>query len=237
MQPAPENTVEIWVERSADYADVSRLEALLDDQERARAAKFVFDKDRKNFIVAHALKRRRIAEKLNMSEPSSLRFATDVSGKPYSLDAKIYFNLSHSHGVAALALSNVSPCGVDIEAHRPISQLSMLIRKTMTTNEQSQIDTAPSRLKAFIDRWVLKEAYLKLTGEGLAVPLTSICTVSEVENLQSCFGVLRGVPLFFERGKDYSLAASSKKAGGLGFIRASGAWKLATNDCLFKLIQ
>jgi 4'-phosphopantetheinyl transferase len=237
MQPASENTVQIWVERSADYTDTAQLEALLDDQERARARKFVFEKDSKNFIVAHALKRRRIAEKLNISDPSVLRFATDASGKPYSLDADIHFNLSHSHGVSALALSNVSPCGVDIEAHRPISQLTMLIQKTMTRNEQNQIDIAPSKLKAFIDRWVLKEAYLKLSGEGLAVPLTSICTASEVVDLQSCFGVLRGVPLFFKRGKGYSLAASSKNAGGLGFISAAGSWKLATHDCLFNLSQ
>jgi 4'-phosphopantetheinyl transferase len=223
MQHSSDNIVQVWIERSADYADTLRLEALLDDNERSRANKFLYKKDRTNFIVAHALKRKRIAKKLGINDPSKLRFAADRSGKPYLLDADIHFNFSHSHGVCALAISTVAPCAVDIEAHRHINQLSLLIHKTMTTSEQNQIKTAPCQLKAFIDRWVLKEAFLKLSGVGLAVPLTSICTVNEVVDLQSYFGTLRGAALFFKRGRDYSLAASSSDAIGFDLVKTSSS--------------
>lgn len=208
MLCASENIVRVWVERSSDHADTSALEALLSNDERARAHQFVRAQDGKDFIVAHALKRKRLAEQLGIDDPGKLRFDKESTGKPYLLDANIHFNLSHSHGISALAISAVDPCGVDIEIHRPVNQLSMLIQNTMTSPEQAWIKAAPSRLKSFMDIWVLKEAFLKLSGLGLSVPLASVCTVSETKGLQSCFGVLRGASLFLERNKDYSLAAS-----------------------------
>lgn len=204
-----ENIVQVWVERSADYADTSALEALLSAEELARAHQFVRAQDSKDFIVAHALKRRCLAEQLGMDDPGELRFGKESTGKPYLLDANIHFNLSHSHGVSALAVSTAAECGVDIEIHRPLNQLPMLIKNTMTSLEQAWIEAAQSRLKSFMDRWVLKEAFLKLSGLGLSVPLASICTVSETKSVQCGYGVLRGASLFLERNKDYSLAASS----------------------------
>ncbi|HEY7986729.1 MAG TPA: 4'-phosphopantetheinyl transferase superfamily protein [Methylophilaceae bacterium] len=209
MRTLSNNIVQVWVERSDDYTDTSKMERLLSKEEHERASKFVHAHDRKDFIIAHGLKRKRIAENLGVKDPSKLRFAADETGKPYLLDADVHFNLSHSHGVSALAISTIAPCAVDIEVYRDINQLSMLIEKTMTVSEQNIIKTAPSQLKAFIDRWVVKEAFLKLSGVGLSVPLTSICTASEIKNSQSFFGTLRGAALFFKRGQDYSLAASS----------------------------
>lgn len=203
-----ENIVQVWVERSTDYADTAALQALLSEDELGRARQFVRAQDAKDFIVAHALKRRCIAEQLGMDDPRELQFGKESTGKPYLLDAHIHFNLSHSHGVSALAISAATECGVDIEIHRPLNQLSMLIQNTMTSLEQAWIEAAQSRLKSFMDRWVMKEAFLKLSGLGLSVPLASICTVSETNRVQSGYGVLRGASLFLERNKDYSLAAS-----------------------------
>jgi 4'-phosphopantetheinyl transferase len=208
---AVKDKVHVWVERSSDWSDLSAIEELLDDSERTRANRFLHESDRRNFIVAHGMKRRRLAEVLEVSDPSELRFGAYAGGKPYLRDANIHFNLSHSHGYSALAISK-SPCGVDIEAYRPISQLPMLIEKTMTAREQKRIQSSPSQLRAFIDHWVLKEAFLKLSGIGLGFPLTSLCTVKEASNLQEGLSLLRQAAMFFRRGQGFSLAASSMVA-------------------------
>lgn len=210
MNPVKDK-VQVWVERSSDLSDLSAIEELLDENERIRASKFIRDSDRRNFIVAHGMKRRRLAEKLGVSDPSELRFAAYSGGKPYLLDANIHFNLSHSHGFSALAISR-TPCGVDIEAYRPISQLPLLIEKTMTATEQKRIKSSPSQLTAFIDHWVLKEAFLKLSGIGLGFPLASLCTVKEACNLQGGLSILRQAAMYFRQGQGYSLAASSMGA-------------------------
>jgi len=201
------NEVQIWIERAVDYPDTDELEIILDDIERGRANKFLHQTDRATFIVAHALKRKRLAEKMGVKEPSQLRFSEDETGKPYLIDADIYFNLSHSHGITALSISTTSECSVDIETHREVNQLALLIKKTMTNQETNEIEVASSPMKAFLDRWVVKEAFLKLSGIGLAEPLKSICTTSEIDSSQSKLNMLRGNALFFKRGKGYSLAA------------------------------
>lgn len=198
------NYVHVWIEKSEKYKETNQLELLLDEDELSRANKFVFEDNRRDFIVAHALKRSVIAEFVQVSEPSKLRFSRSESGKPYLLDANIYFNISHSSGMTALALSAISPCSVDIESHRQIHDLALLIEKTMTIQEQQIIKDSPSQLKSFFDKWVIKEAFLKLSGVGLAQSLKTICTESELKMETQIF---RGENIFFKRGESYSLAA------------------------------
>lgn len=212
MMSMSKKTVQIWIEQSDNHSDMVQLESLLDNQERMRAKKFYYERDRKDFVIAHALKRKRIAEKLSIQNPSSLKFASGPYGKPYLPDEDIHFNLSHSNGVSALILSTNGPCSIDIEVHRKIRQLPMLVQKTMTNTEQNKIQAAPSQLNAFFDRWVLKEAFLKLSGIGLNVPLKTICTASEVKKLRENCGVLRGAELYFRNNQYFSLAACSYMA-------------------------
>lgn len=206
MQTLFEGKVQVWVERAEEHLDISDLEALLDERERVRAGKFVRDPDRRNFILAHGLKRKCLGKLLGIN-PSALRFGTYSSGKPYLMDTNVHFNLSHSHGVVALAASEF-PCGIDIEAYRDLNHLPLLIEKTMTANEQDLIRQASSPQRAFIDRWVIKEAFLKLSGIGLGLPLASLCTASEMQSRHHDIGTLRGAALFSNSGNDYSLAVS-----------------------------
>lgn len=224
MQTAYGKKVQVWIARASDYADISHFEALLNEDERARASRFVYTHDRKNFVLAHGMKRKYLAEAMGISDPSILQFSAYSSGKPYLVDANIHFNLSHSHGISALAVSS-QPCGIDIEAHRPISQLPMLIEKTMTANEQSEIKRSSSPLKAFMDRWVVKEAFLKLSGIGLGLPMASLCTESEIKGLHESFSLLRGAALLFQRGHDYSIAVSSTQMTGFD-LRTDGGMAL-----------
>lgn len=201
------NYVHIWIEKSEKFKETNKLELLLDEDEISRANKFVFEENRRDFIVAHALKRSVIANLVQVSDPSKLRFSRSESGKPYLLDSNVHFNISHSSGITALALSAETPCSVDVESHRQIHDLALLIEKAMTFQEQQAIKDSSCQLKSFFDKWVIKEAFLKLSGIGLAQSLKTICTETEL-NLET--QMFRGDSIFFKSGKNYSLAASAE---------------------------
>src|SRR5262245_47220358 len=70
---------------------------LLDDAERARADRFVFERDRRRFVTAHAWVRVVLSRCLECP-PETLRFAAGPRGKPHLADPAVdlRFNLSHA---------------------------------------------------------------------------------------------------------------------------------------------
>lgn len=94
-------------------------------------------------------------------EPQVVRWRTLPGGKPVSDDGW-HFSLSHSGDIAVCAVSERA-VGVDVEAQRTIS--TGMRRKIL---HESETDTPDSRL---LWKWVAKESYLKLTGEGLSRPM------------------------------------------------------------------
>ena len=85
-------------------------------------------------------------------------------GKPYL--SGLHFNLSHSGAWAVCAVSD-GPVGVDLEQKRPLRRPA---ERKLTVSEQAQLSMLDpnQRQSAFFDLWVLKEAALKQTGEGLS---------------------------------------------------------------------
>ncbi|MCM1561844.1 MAG: 4'-phosphopantetheinyl transferase superfamily protein [Butyrivibrio sp.] len=107
-------------------------------------------------------------------------------GKPlYALGR--FFNISHCHDGVAVALARV-PVGVDIEGSRRVK--TSTVRKCMDEEEKAYIgDLAGEWLdkeqeKRFFHLWTLKESYVKMTGEGIRMPLNQIC-FSLKENRQA----------------------------------------------------
>lgn len=87
-------------------------------------------------------------------------------GKPYlETYPEIHYNISHSGEYLACGVSD-SPVGMDIEQHRLIS-LERFAEKTLSVSERESLAQSADPLKLFFDFWVMKEAYLKWTGEGI----------------------------------------------------------------------
>lgn len=107
-------------------------------------------------LLRHALARAGLPPDL---EPSRL-----PNGKPHL--PGLHFNLSHSGAWAVCAISD-GPVGVDLERERPLRRP---VEQKLTAAEQAQLSMLdPSqRQSAFFDLWVLKEAVLKQTGDGLS---------------------------------------------------------------------
>jgi 4'-phosphopantetheinyl transferase len=157
---------------SLDDAFPGALE-ILDDEERAKAARFVFDRDRSRFVAAHAYLRLLLGQYTGHA-PAALRFTAAMSGKPRLLEpvTDVRFNLSHSSARALIALSVGIEVGVDIEAERPVALLD-LARCFFAPGEVAVLQAlpAPERVSAFFRAWTRKEAFIKARGDGLKFPL------------------------------------------------------------------
>jgi 4'-phosphopantetheinyl transferase len=157
-------------------AVVARLRALLSADERARAARFVFESHRRRFVVAHGGLREILSGYVGVA-PASLTFTSGPSGKPALVEPRtcLRFNLSHSGGLALVAVTLGREVGVDLEAHRPLPELDALAESCFSLVERRALAAVPEaqRLESFFDGWARKEAFLKLLGDGLARPLDS----------------------------------------------------------------
>lgn len=94
-------------------------------------------------------------------------------GKPFlSLQPKIHYNISHSgdYVVCILAPQEV---GIDIQQHKKANYPRMLERMVPTEMIREILD-GDDPVQAFFDQWVLREAYIKWTGEGLSRDLRTI---------------------------------------------------------------
>jgi 4'-phosphopantetheinyl transferase len=154
------NEVHVW------YADLSThpdILTLLNEEERARAARFLADRPRQQFIAARAWLRSRLGHLLGVP-PQSIAFASTGNGKPTLPGATFHFNLSHSGQGAILAVSRDYEVGVDLEWVRPRDSFRDLAQRYFTPVEVDAI----TDLRAFYAIWTRKEAFLKALGLGLA---------------------------------------------------------------------
>lgn len=146
---------------------------LLDSAERERAARFVYERDRRRFVTAHAWMRTALAKFLGCPA-QSLCFDADAGGKPrlVGIPIDLRFNLSHAGERALLAIAIGQEVGIDIELVRSIETLE-LARRFFSRGEVSALRalSRAERVDAFFRCWTRKEAFIKAVGAGLSFPL------------------------------------------------------------------
>jgi len=183
--PVPVFGARYWL---IDLSATPATQALrsLSSDERARAARFVFDEHRRRYQIAHGALRALLGEQLGV-EPGALSFATSPHGKP-SLPPEFdcAFNMSHSDDYALIALAGARAgfeLGVDIEADRTVRDLADLASLHFTASEQEELWACPldRRNRLFLSGWTRKEACLKAVGSGLSIaPSTFECGLAPV---------------------------------------------------------
>ncbi|MCL6650581.1 MAG: 4'-phosphopantetheinyl transferase superfamily protein [Chloroflexi bacterium] len=171
--------VHLWLATlEASPAQLAAYEQLLSSDERERAARFRFWRDRHRYVVGRGLLRVILARYLGIA-PFELRFAYNAYGKPEpaaeSSARWLRFNLSHSHGLALYAVARGRELGVDIERVRPEMATEAIARHFFSPREVRALSALPpsAQTDAFFRCWTRKEAYLKARGEGLSLPLDS----------------------------------------------------------------
>jgi 4'-phosphopantetheinyl transferase len=176
--PSPLNiacdSVHVWlIELAQPIPLINELEALLAVEERERAGRFHFLRDRHAFTVAKGATRQILAHYLN-ANPRALIFDRGSFGKPSLRSGELRFNLSHSGEFALLAVAKECEVGVDIEEVREIKEMAMLAERNFSPGESKKLravlDSA-MRGAAFFNCWTRKEAFIKALGAGLSHPL------------------------------------------------------------------
>lgn len=169
--------------------DERRDARILCDEERERANRFRFARDRRRFVAAHAALRRALAEHTDLAA-GALRFRQGAFGKPELLDRPSpQFNLSHSGALALLAIGRRCPVGVDVEQLRPVPDALALASACFTRQENEALAALPlpDRDHAFLTCWTRKEACLKAIGTGLMLAPDSFEVGLEAEPLSVSF--------------------------------------------------
>ena len=158
---------------------LDELISILTADERARAERFHFARDRRRFIARRGYLRRLIARYLG-SAPGNVRFSYSAAGKPFlARDCggdELSFNMSDSGELAvyAFTLAETSPAiGIDVEQIEPAVAEERIANHFFSEYEIVALRALPAaeQIQGFFNCWTRKEAYLKATGDGLALPL------------------------------------------------------------------
>jgi 4'-phosphopantetheinyl transferase len=169
--------------------------SLLDLAERARAARLIRPADGFRYVQAHARMRRILGGLLGLPA-AGLEFALGDRGKPLLPDhPHLHFNLSHSGSLMALAVTEAGPVGVDVERIDTTHRLDDLVDRYFAPAEGEAFLALPPerRPEAFFEIWTRKEAFIKVTGEGLSRGLGSFeVTVGKEAGLERVDGAPPG---------------------------------------------
>jgi 4'-phosphopantetheinyl transferase len=158
---------------------VEQLEQTLSSDERDRANRFRVKGDRKRFIVARGALRAILGHYLGI-KAGQVQFRYGVHGKPYLLEAinqaRLRFNVTHSHQLALYAFARTREIGIDLEFARPMPHLRQTAASFMSACELTLLSELPEgrQQEAFYLCWTRKEAYIKATGMGVQQPLKQL---------------------------------------------------------------
>jgi 4'-phosphopantetheinyl transferase len=157
------------------------LQLMLGPQERERALRFAFARDRERYVLTRATLRRLLGSLLGEA-PEALRFGEGPYGKPF-LEAPQAprsngppqaprFNVSHSGEHALLAFALGRELGVDLEQALPGVDLEGVASVVFSQEEQRAFAALAQerRYAAFFQLWARKEAVIKAEGTGFAEP-------------------------------------------------------------------
>lgn len=107
---------------------------------------------------------------LNAAVPDHPQYCIAEGGKPCFEGDFPCFSLSHSGKYALCAIADAE-LGADIEAPRKNSL--RLAKRFFTESEFDAVSRSQNPDDEFCRIWVIKESYIKATGEGLSCPLNS----------------------------------------------------------------
>ena len=156
--------------------DLERALPLLSDQRREQALKFRYELGRKTSAMAYLLLCEGLRREYGITERPLFEYGEH--GKPSIVGhPELHFNLSHCREAVVCAVSD-RPVGVDVECFREYKE--SLVRYTMNDEEVERIVHAERPEEEFIRLWTMKEAKVKLTGQGISDDMKRVLDGREI---------------------------------------------------------
>jgi 4'-phosphopantetheinyl transferase len=151
---------------------------MLSLEEQKQEQRFHFERDRHRYVVSRALVRTSLSRFAAVA-PEHWSFTVGRYGRPEIANqpadsGRLSFNLSHTHGLIALAVGHEREIGVDTEnTLRRVDSLEDVAKRFFAPSEYNALMAQPTdeRADRFFHYWTLKESYLKARGTGLSTSL------------------------------------------------------------------
>src|SRR5579863_3022066 len=137
----------LWLAYSDDLLDKSvadACKALLSDEELARAARFKFDRSRRESIATRALARTALSQ-AHPLPPQEWRYVLNTHGKPsvapgLASGAGIRFNMSNAPGLVVFLVADGAEVGVDVEPLSRAEQIMKVAPEVFSATELAQLE-------------------------------------------------------------------------------------------------
>jgi len=176
MHPHDQSVEVVVAHLDLEASAVNMLAGLLRDEERQRANRFHFERDRRHYIVARGRLRQLLAARLNI-HPGSVELSCGEQGKPLlargSAAMDWRFNVSRSRDLVVFAFCRGRDVGIDVEAVAPVHDADAVAAHFFSRNELAAYRALDPRDRetGFFNCWTRKEAFVKALGDGLRYPL------------------------------------------------------------------
>lgn len=169
--------IHVWM-ASLDVSPelLERLRSTLSPDELERASHFYSLRDRARFVSGRGILRHLLGSYLLVA-PERLCFSYNKYGKPAlsGQHSGLRVNLSHSGGIALVAVTPERDLGIDVEQYSESKADEAVAEKYFSPREFACFHAASEglRTRIFLNCWTRKEAYIKARGMGLSIPLNS----------------------------------------------------------------
>ncbi len=165
----------VKIPSNENEAELENIISELYEDRRKSLAKIKNEKSRREGAFAGLVLQRMLGELGYKKE--DIIIVKNEHGKPYINSIEnppVYFNLSHSHGYVACAVSD-NEVGIDIEAIREFN--IKIAERCFHKKEYEYLKqfSGKEQEEKFCRIWTMKESYLKFTGQGISIPLASFC--------------------------------------------------------------
>lgn len=168
--------------------------SLMSAQRRKKCDALRREEDRCLCIAADMLLRD-VLSQVTGREKDCFEFIISTNGKPLLAGGGAHFSISHSGEIAVVAVNKDCPVGIDVEKIIPVS--SRIAKRVFSDEEAVFVFGSPEIppgliedaeiLERFFRVWTYKEAFVKMTGQGIDegirnvryCPENSLCEISD----------------------------------------------------------
>ncbi len=179
LLPIHEDDVHVWLTFPDEIHDPEILTAyqdIMDKEEKEKCRRYKFEDARHACLITRALARS-VLSRYTEKSPESWAFSRNTHGKPEIVTDRstppLRFNLSHTKGLIACAVTLGHDIGIDIENTTAKSVNLDVADRFFSPAEVKKLRSFPvsEQKNRFFDYWTLKESYVKARGKGLSFHL------------------------------------------------------------------
>ena len=172
--------MKLYIDDTYQEIDLNAVLPQLSEQRREQVLRFKHEGSRKQCAAAYLLLKRALKEVYGIDENPVFEY--DEGGKPtLKGHSEIHFNLSHCTKAVACVVAD-RPVGIDVE--ETCRYKDSLARYAMNDEEYNQITRSDNPALTFTKLWIMKEALLKYTGEGLRRDIKTVLNLSPASEVE-----------------------------------------------------